>query len=585
MKLDQALITIGVESTQVQTINTLVSGINNTANELRSSTTLINNSLSATFMSLSATMEKTGEKTEKTTSLLQQLKQGVISVAKVVNQAAKAFDESIRQTESLAKNKDALFKISQDEVAVSKAYTKALDKSQTAISSVKNKIALGLAPTVIKLIGYFNDWLLINKNLIQNGISNLVTILSKVIQTFMNTARFIDAIISNTVGWQNALIILGSVWAHFNRQLLLSPLGVVAAAIIGLMLIIDDFMVYMDGGDSLFGNFWGVCVEWISKLKPLWNSLSDEMKNGLGNILALLAVLATATSFISVIRSSKTFISVIKSLSGTLSFLTKITGLLSKAVIFLGRAFLMNPIGLIVTLVAALVYALFDLYQWVTTGESTFGSFWQMFVDGWNYVKALFFAVVDWIVAKWNGFVESCKAICQTIIDVFDQIVTAIISAFTTAYDWVMGIFDEWGQAIASFVDNIISVFAAIGQAIIKPFADAIAWVKEKFIGGIESAVKKVKGFLSFFGVGDKSSDDNQDIAKAFSTEQMSNAARQATIAKTSNTTNTVNQGDVTNNITIHSSDTRTSAREAAELYQTHLVDARNNLNSSVGAA
>ncbi len=36
-----------------------------------------------------------------------------------------------------------------------------------------------------------------------------------------------------------------------------NPVTWVIAAIAGLLLLLDDLMVYLDGGDAQFGEFWG----------------------------------------------------------------------------------------------------------------------------------------------------------------------------------------------------------------------------------------------------------------------------------------------------------------------------------------
>lgn len=582
MKFDEVLIKIGVDSTQAKTMTTLISAINNSANQLGQSAVSINRSLNSSFTSIEASITKVGTQSAQAVSVLQRVKKGIVSVAKAVSQVASVFDYSIKQTESLAKSKNALFKISEDEIALSQSYSKALDKSQIAISSVKNKIALGLAPTIVKLISHFNDWVTVNKVLIQNGINHLVSVLNKVIQVFVNTARFIDIVVSNTLGWQNALTLLGTAWAIFNRQLLFSPLGLVAAAIAGLMLLIDDFMVYMDGGDSLFGGFWGECAKWMNNIKSLWNGLSDEMKGGISTILSLLAGLTSVQFFMSVISGGIVFTSIIKSLVGSAKFLTNVLGLLSKAVLFLGRVFLMNPIGLIITLIAGLIYLLFDLYKWVTTGESTFGDFWQMLADGWNYVKDLFMQVIDWIILKWDEFIASCRAVCQSIGSIFTSVIDLISQPFIAAFDLIKALFGVGSNDATSYIDNLTKAFSNVADIITKPFNTAIAWIKDKFLGSISGTFNTVKGWFSKIGINFSQDEEaDNDIADKFSAEQMSRSAKQAIPPSV---VRTVNQGDINNNITIHSSDMKTSAEQVGNLFKKNLDDVSNNTVSATGS-
>lgn len=50
------------------------------------------------------------------------------------------------------------------------------------------------------------------------------------------------------------------------------------------------------------------------------------------------------------------------------------------------------------------------------------------------------------------------------------------------------------------------------------------------------------------------------------------------------NETRTVNQGDITNNFTINSSDANVSARETGSLIQDQITNAHNNAKSAIGA-
>src|SRR5690606_4006236 len=64
----------------------------------------------------------------------------------------------------------------------------------------------------------------------------------------------------------------------------------VMAAIAGLLLLIDDFMTYMDGGDSLFGEYWGSMLGWIEENKDALNALKDIFMNVMNFIAGVVAM-------------------------------------------------------------------------------------------------------------------------------------------------------------------------------------------------------------------------------------------------------------------------------------------------------
>ncbi|MDF7681183.1 hypothetical protein PT300_11560 [Enterobacteriaceae bacterium ESL0689] len=81
--------------------------------------------------------------------------------------------------------------------------------------------------------------------------------------------------------------------------------------------------------------------------------------------------------FLSVIKGTGMFGRALALLTSPFSQVIKLVGTAGKAFIWLGRALLMNPIGLVIGLVVGLGYVLYDLYRWLKTGESSFGDFWK----------------------------------------------------------------------------------------------------------------------------------------------------------------------------------------------------------------
>ncbi|MDE9519997.1 hypothetical protein KKJ17_20460, partial [Xenorhabdus bovienii] len=133
------------------------------------------------------------------------------------------------------------------------------------------------------------------KDLITKGLTKVIQAGGKVIQVIMNSVKAVNKAIGGTIGWKNALLILAGVLAIVKRGMIMTfianPVFWVIAAIAGLMLLLDDLMVYLDGGDSLFGDFWGACIKWIKDIKKWWNDLSGEMQTTIKLIGGMLAIM------------------------------------------------------------------------------------------------------------------------------------------------------------------------------------------------------------------------------------------------------------------------------------------------------
>ncbi|MCZ6172425.1 hypothetical protein, partial [Campylobacter ureolyticus] len=173
---------------------------------------------------------------------------------------ANYIEKPLNNINELNKEKNRLFDITKAEIKQAKEYQANINKSRTHLKSLTTQIAIKLIPTVNQSIKGFNNFVLKNKELIADGISKLLGWIIKTGQVFFNFFRGINFVIKSTVGWKNALIILIGVLAILKRAMittfLTSPIGLIIGAIMALMLLIDDLYTYLDGGDSLFGEYW-----------------------------------------------------------------------------------------------------------------------------------------------------------------------------------------------------------------------------------------------------------------------------------------------------------------------------------------
>ena len=189
-----------------------------------------------------------------------------------------AFNEAIDKAQDLASQKDALFDISEKELLQAEEYKSVLSRVVLAVDTIKTKLALGLTPAVTDLISAFSDWLIANKKLIADGINIIVKVVSNTIQVIKHFCEFLDLVITNTIGWKNAIIAFIAIWALFNSAFLMSPVGQVIGAITVLLLLIDDLMVYLKGGKSLLGSYWQPLIDGAKALSEHINQSFQFIK-------------------------------------------------------------------------------------------------------------------------------------------------------------------------------------------------------------------------------------------------------------------------------------------------------------------
>ncbi|WP_392561538.1 hypothetical protein RHO12_10420 [Orbus sturtevantii] len=596
MYIDKLLISIGVDTTQAEKFTQITEKLSQSADKLGTIASEIGKHLDNTISEVADSTDNVSQQSQVAETRISKLKSGLItiqSIAMAVGQAfVSAFNDAIKSVETFYNDKDALFKISKKELAQTKEYQSALSKANNAIENIKTKIAAGLTPALTKIIKVFLDWLNANKELITKGIAKTVEALSYAIQTIKNTIRFFDKIISATIGWKSALLILGAAWAAFNAGFIISPIGAVIAALIGLMLLIDDLMVYMDGGDSLFGEYWQPLIDgaklvydtikscW-NYIKAIWSGNSEEIKSTSKKLFdSCVQIFANLFNWIksllpTILKSILTFFGISESEA-------------SKVVDRIGKifGFIFDLITLPFRTAYQLICGIMDLFG-IDAGDvvnAIYVVFATLF-DVITYPFKLAYNFVMGLFDIWeNDTTSFIDKLGQTLIAIFDF----ITAPFRLALSWISSVFGSVLQGIwDGIVNGVSSAFSSLYDFIVQPFQDAMAWINDKVLGVINWVSGKLKSLASFFGFGSSDDADNKDGLNGKDFDNKFNPESIKNVTKTGakiNQNKTINQGDVTNNITVNSSDTALSAKQIGDTYNNQLINAHNNATSAMGA-
>lgn len=167
--------------------------------------------------------------------------------------------------------------------------------------------------------------------------------------------------------------------------------------------------------------------------------------------------------------------------------------LAARAVMFLGRAFLMNPIGLAITAIAVGAYL---IYQYWEPIKAFFVKLWQDITDkfsaAWEWIKSAWSGVGDWVSEAWGGVTtffsdlwENVKTLASQGIDNIANFIRNFdpLALFKSAFEGVL----NW------FGVDLPANFSGFGAAMI-----------DNLIGGIKSAWEATKGFFTDLGNGIK---------------------------------------------------------------------------------
>lgn len=106
------------------------------------------------------------------------------------------------------------------------------------------------------------------------GFDSLVVQGREAIDFIIRWGKNISDAIEHTLGWKNLIMLLAGAFVFLKSKMLLAgavqgltmlmnPIGLVIAGIVGIIAVWDDFQTYLEGGESYFKNIY----DWIMKIK------------------------------------------------------------------------------------------------------------------------------------------------------------------------------------------------------------------------------------------------------------------------------------------------------------------------------
>ncbi|MGC8099906.1 hypothetical protein [Metapseudomonas otitidis] len=182
--------------------------------------------------------------------------------------SSKLFDfvqSSLGSLKDLKAGPDALGVVTDEQAQAAKDYQTSMEKLDKVLDGVKARVGLGLAPQLSFLADRFLAVVDANKELITEGLQKTMTLVAEGLDAVYHFGRALDFVVSGTVGWDNALMMLGTALLWVGRASLMAfatnPIMWIIAALVVVIALVDDFMTYLDGGESAFGGVWEPLVK------------------------------------------------------------------------------------------------------------------------------------------------------------------------------------------------------------------------------------------------------------------------------------------------------------------------------------
>ena len=367
----------------------------------------------------------------------------------------------------------------------------------------------GVSQTVGKLmIRAFNSFMrVLNKAqpVITGALTKAMRWLERIADWISRVGSVLGRLIGRIGGVENAikllLIAAGAIWLAFNFSKIVKGLiGVkkvlvgifdpknlklmgIALAITAIVLLVEDFVNFMQGNDSVIGAF-------FDKLGIDSNEVRETIINGLNRVKETIqTVISTAGKFFSEHRAAfVTFGKVLLTLGG--AFLKAGMAVFTALGAVIG--FLSSPIGLAIAAIAALIAIGVLLYK------------------NWD-------SIVSYASSLWQSVVEMLENMRAGAAAKVSVIKDAVVNGFQAAISWIRGLPSEalkWGgDVIDGIVDGIRSKIDKVTQAAkdvagkIKsflhfsrpdegPLTDYETWMPD-FVGGLARTLRGNRGILA----------------------------------------------------------------------------------------
>lgn len=169
------------------------------------------------------------------------------------------------------------------------AFKDALTQVSQVFKAIGEYVSLRVAPSIQRLAERFTKWFTENNEFIKTTLNGF----GKILSFLFELAAAIDNVIEYTVGWKTVLIALGGVLLWLSRRILLAfmsnPLTQWIAIFSVIFLLFDDFITYLEGGETALGEFWKPFKSALLWVKSTWKNFVDNFSvDPIGATLSLI---------------------------------------------------------------------------------------------------------------------------------------------------------------------------------------------------------------------------------------------------------------------------------------------------------
>ena len=222
-----------------------------------------------------------------------------------------------------------------------------------------------------------------------------------------------------------------------------------------------------------------IFIDWIGKMAGVMANLpSGELQTIVATLLGLAGLAPTLKILSASVRTISGLITTFKTISKFVGDLVGTVKLARKAWVALDLAFSASGIGLIISLVAALVAGLIYFFTQTKTGKKLWGEFRDYLNQVWQSILATFWETIDYITTGWDETVQAVKDVWSGITDFFSNLWQSIVDTVTSVGQ---SISDAWSAVVQFFEDlwnGVVEFFVGIWNGIVDTVTTVIQTIQ-----------------------------------------------------------------------------------------------------------
>jgi len=378
------------------------------------------------------------------------------------------------EMEALRKEAQAFGVASDEDARKAGNFMASLNRTRFMLGAIGKTIAVEFMPRMTAMLDGFRDWMTANREIIKSGIGTALKVATALIGTMWDWVVRLSGGLAGLIRWLTttnaglfvtaaALALVTKFAAYRAFEVVASGIRLVASAltlanaaalgmslviggiIIALGLLIDDYVNWKEGNDSVIGDLvkeFPLLLDIIQTIEQAVGALVDFwmeqwriLKEPLSDLWAAIWTL-------------------VSTLAGALWPVVKM--------IFTGWAYIMAAVIPIVANIArwfavVLVGAIAILIGAVARIADAF-------TVAFDVVKDVVGTVIDAIVAYFTWWWQTVSAIYESIGGLIGKVADALMGGVKGAIEWVMGVIDAAKQKVMGFIDKVTGAIGKVGK-------------------------------------------------------------------------------------------------------------------------